>query len=424
MSTHLRRPEVAALPPDALDFTRPAFRRDPYPTYRLLREHGPVHAFERGPVRFWILTRHEDVVAVLRDPRMSVDRPFQPRPPEPGAGAVDPATLHPVARALRVFSRVMLFRDPPDHTRLRGLAARAFTPRMVEMLRPRIRELVDGMLAPLADGAPYDVVAELAEPLPLLVIAELLGLPASDRRDLKRWSDDLAVMLDGSIAMQHLGRALQSATEVIEYLRGHLAARRRAPRGDLLSAMLAAKERDERLDDEEILATALLLMGAGHETTTNGIGNGVLALLRHPGELARWRAEPGLAPRAVEEILRYDAPVQATSRVARGAPWVRHGVAIPPGEEIGLLLGAANRDPAAFDDPDRLDLGRRADRHVSFGFGIHYCLGAGLARLEMEIALGALVARAPRLELACDEAELAWRPGWLLRGLERLPLRS
>ena len=407
---------------DAFDFTRPAFRRDPYPTYRRLRETAPLHCIEGGAFRFWVLTRHADVVAVLRDPRTSVDRAFQPKPPavEP---AVDPSTLHPLARALRAMSRIMLFRDPPDHTRLRGLVNKAFTPRMVEALRPRIQALVGEILAPLRDGGVFDAVRDLAEPLPILVIAELLGLPAADRGQLKRWSDDLAVMLDGSIAMQHMGRAVQSAAEVIAYLRDHLEARRVAPRDDLLSAMLAAKERDEQLADDEILGTALVVMAAGHETTTNLIGNGVLALLRHPGELARLRREPGLAGSAVEEFLRFDSPVQATSRIF-SEPVRLHGRRIPAREEVGLLLGAANRDPEVFPAPDRLDVGRSDNRHVSFGFGIHFCLGAGLARLEAQLAIGSLLARLPRLELACDEGALAWRPGWLLRGPVRLAVRT
>ena len=412
----------APTPPDAFDFTRPEFRRDPYSTYRALRESAPLHRLERGRTRFWVLTRHEDVLAVLRDGRMSVQRAMQPKAP-PIDPAIDPATLHPLARALRVFARVMLFRDPPDHTRLRGLAAKAFTPRMVEALRPRIAAMVDELLAPLADGASFDVVAELAEPLPILVIAELLGLPASDRKELKRWSDDLAAMLDGSIALQHLGAAVQSAGEVIAYLREHLEARRHAPREDLLTAMLAARERDQNLDDDEILATALLVMGAGHETTTNLIGNGVLALLRHPDQLARLQREPALLPAAVEEILRFDSPVQATSRVPT-TPIELHGRTIVPGEEIGLLLGAANRDPAVFQDPDRLDLGRGDSRHLSFGFGIHFCLGAGLARLEGQLALGGLVAKAPRLAPAFREEDLEWRPGWLQRGLAQLAVRA
>jgi cytochrome P450 len=229
-------------------------------------------------------------------------------------------------------------------------------------------------------------------------------------------------MLDGSIAAQHAGRALTSGVEVIDYLRGHLEARRRAPREDLISAMLAARDRDENLDDEEILATTLLVMGAGHETTTNLIGNATLSLLRHPEQLAQLRREPALGASAVEEFLRFDSPVQATSRIAQ-TPYAVHGLTIPPGEEIGLLLGAANRDPGAFAEPDRLDLARGDSRHLSFGFGIHFCLGANLARLEAQLAVAGLLARAPRLAPASDDAELEWRPGWLLRGLVRLPVR-
>lgn len=416
-------PSPADAPENAFDFTRPAFRRDPSATYRALRESAPLHRVQ-GPLgRFWVLTRHADVTAVLRDPQMSVerDRRFRPAPLAPGT---DVETLHPLVRALRVFSRVMLFRDPPDHTRLRGLVAKAFTPRMVEALRPRIDALVDELVAPLADGAVFDVVEALAEPLPILVIAELLGLPAEDRHELKRWSDDLALMLDGSVALQHLDGAVRSAVEVLAYLREQLAARRRAPAGaDLISAMLAARDRDENLDDEEILATTLLVMGAGHETTTNLIGNAVLALLRHPDQLERLRREPALGPTAVDEFLRFDSPVQATSRVAR-TPVELHGETVPVGEEIALLLGAANRDPQAFAEPDRLDVGRGDGRHLSFGHGIHFCLGANLARLEAERAIAGLLARAPRLEPACGDDALAWRPGWLLRGLVRLPVRG
>jgi cytochrome P450 len=407
---------------DLFDFTRPAFRRDPYPTYRVLREQMPVARVDRGPIRFSVLTRHADVVAVLRDPRMSVDRPFQPKPFS-GQDDVDPATLHPLARALRALSRVMLFRDPPDHTRLRGLVNKAFTPRMVESLRPRIQGLVDDLLArPLADGG-FDLVRDFAEPLPILVIAELLGLPASDRADLKRWSDQLAVMLDGSIAAQHIGPAVQSAVQVIEYLRVHLDAKRAKPQDDLITAMLAAQERDEHLTDDEILGTALVVMGAGHETTTNLIGNAALALLRHPVELARLRAEPGLIGTAVDEFLRFDSPVQATSRIPTEDVEL-FGERFEKGREIALLLGAANHDPSVFPQPARLDLARRDNRHLSFGFGIHFCLGAVLARLEGELSIGSLVARAEKLALAVPDESLAWRPGWLLRGLTSLPVRT
>jgi len=400
------------------DFGSEVFRRDPYPVYRRMRETRPVFRAERGPFHFSVLSRHADIAGVLRDPRMSVDRPFQPKPP---TDEVDPATLHPLARALRALSRIMLFRDPPDHTRLRGLVGRAFTPRMVESLRPRIEAQVDELLAPCLRDGGFDLVHAFAEPLPILVIAELLGLPGSDRADLKRWSDALAVMLDGSIAMQHVGRAIEAAVAVIDYLRQHLEAKRRDPKDDLVSAMLSAQERD-RLTDDEILGTVLVVMAAGHETTTNLIGNGALALLRHPGELARLRAEPGRIESAVEEILRFDSPVQATSRVPTEDIEI-DGTRFPKGEEIGLLIGAANRDPAVFPDPDRFDIARTENRHLSFGLGIHFCLGAGLARLEGQVAIGRLVASAPGLALAEDSDAIQWRPGWLLRGPTRLAVR-
>jgi cytochrome P450 len=403
-------------PVELFDFTLPAFRADPYARYRRLPR---VVRAERGPFRFVLLTRHADVVAMLRDPRLSVDRPFQPKPlPDDG---VDPATLHPLARALRALSRIMLFRDPPDHTRLRGLVNKAFTPRMVESLRPRIAALVDELLeAPLAAGR-IDAVRDLAEPLPILVIAELLGLPGSDRADLERWSDELAAMLDGSIAMQNIGRAVQSAVAVIDYLRGHLEAKRRDPKDDLISAMLSAQERDDSLSDDEILGTALIVMGAGHETTTNLIGNGLLALAQHPGEQKRLRGDPSLIDSAVEEILRFDSPVQATSRLPL-EPIELEGERFEKGVEIGLLLGAANRDPAVFADPDRFDVARGDNKHVSFGQGVHFCLGAGLARLEGQLAIGRLVERSRALELEGAPEALVWRPGWLLRGLTELPL--
>jgi cytochrome P450 len=265
-----------------------------------------------------------------------------------------------------------------------------------------------------------DLIADLATPLPLLVIAELLGVPAEDYPTLKRWSDDLALMLDGSIAAQVAPRAVSSAAEFVAYLRAVVRRRRAEPQEDLLSGMLAVQEKDDSLTEDEILGTGLLLLAAGHETTTNLIGNGCLALLRHPEQAARLRREPGLLPNAVEECLRYDSPVQATSRFFR-EPIEVAGRRIPGGEEVALLLGAANRDPEVFPDPDRLDVAREAARqHLSFGHGIHFCLGANLARAEGQLALGTLLRRFPGLRLACDTLE--WRPGFLFRGVERLPV--
>jgi hypothetical protein len=402
-----------------LDFESEEFRSDPYPVYARLRREAPV---ARGDRRgFWLLTRHADVISVLRDPRSSVDRPFQPKPPSDPD--VDPTTLHPLARALRALSRVMLFRDPPDHTRLRGLVSRAFTPRTVLRLRPRIQGIADELLAePLARGS-LEAIGELAAPLPLLVIAELLGLPREMRADLKRWSDDLAIMLDGSVAPKYIGRAVSSAVQFVDYLRGVVAERRRAPQEDLISDMLAARDAEAggsgALDEDEVLGTSLLVLAAGHETTTHLIGNGLLALLRHPEEQARLRADPKLLPVAVEEMLRFEPPVQATSRVVLEDVEIG-GVRIPAGDELGLILAAANRDPEIFAEPDRFDVARADNPHLSFGFGIHFCLGAALARLECEIAIATLLARTRSLALAADRLER--RPGFLFRGVEALPV--
>jgi cytochrome P450 len=315
----------------------------------------------------------------------------------------------------------MLFRDPPDHTRLRGLVNKAFTPRVVERLRPRIETVVDGLLGARTDEGGMDLIRDLATPLPILVIAELLGIPVEDYKELKRWSDDLALMLDGSIAAQVAPRAVTSACEFVDYLRGVMGQRRARPQDDLLSELLAVQEKDDALTEDEILGTSVLLLGAGHETTTNLIGNGVLALLQNPGELARLRREPGCLANAVEECLRFDSPVQATSRVLPEDLEVG-GRRIPKGEEIVLLLGAANRDPGVFPDPDRFDVGReQARQHLSFGHGIHFCLGANLARAEAQVALAGLLRRFPTLSLAHEALE--WRPGFLFRGVERLPLR-
>lgn len=403
-----------------LDVRSPAFRANPYPFYERLRTEDPVSHYEERGVRLWLLTRWADIAGVLRHPHASVDRPFQPRP-TPLPPGVRPETLHPLARALRALSRVMLFRDPPDHTRLRGLVNKAFTPRVVERVRPRIEAVVEELLGRRAADGGMDLIADLATPLPILVIADLLGIPIEDYKELKRWSDDLALMLDGSIAAQVAPRAVTSASEFVDYLRHAIARRRAEPGEDLLSEMLAVQEKDDSLTEDEILGTSVLLLGAGHETTTNLIGNGCLALLRQPSELARLRREPEGLANAVDECLRFDSPVQATSRVLPEDMEIE-GLRIPRGEEIGLLLWAANRDPAVFPEPDRFDVGREeARQHLSFGHGIHFCLGANLARAEGQAAFAGLLRRFPELTLADDSLE--WRPGFLFRGVERLALR-
>ena len=386
----------------------PEFVADPYPTYHRLRAEDPVH---HSPLGFWVLTRYEDVSSVLRDPRFIK---------EPLAALVAARFGAEVPRGVGLS---MLDRDPPDHTRLRSLVSKAFTPRVVEGLRPRIQRIVDGLITRAEAAGSMDVIEEFAYPIPVNVICEMLGVPVADHERFKGWSLDIARGLD-SIWLppdSEVPRRSAAARHAIsDYFRGLIAERRAAPRGDLLSALIAAEEAGDKLNEEELLATCILLLIAGHETTVNLIGNGVLALLRHPAELSRLRETPGLITSAIEELLRYDGPVQRTARVA-GADATIGGRTIAKGDMVMPFIGAADRDPAQFPDPDRLDLSRSDNRHIAFGWGIHFCLGAPLARVEGQIALDALVRRLPGLELVNHEPE--YRQSLTLRGLKTLPVK-
>ena len=386
----------------------PEFLADPYPTYHRLRAEDPVH---QSPLGFWVLTRYDDVSAVLRDPRFIK---------EPLAALVAARFGAEVPRGVGLS---MLDRDPPDHTRLRGLVSKAFTPRVVDGLRPRIQQIVDELITRAQAVGSMDVIEEFAYPIPVNVICEMLGVPVADHERFKGWSLDIARGLD-SIWLppdsEVPRRSAASRHAINDYFRGLIAQRRASPRGDLLSALIVAEEAGDKLNEEELLATCILLLIAGHETTVNLIGNGVLALLRNPGELKRLRETPGLITTAVEELLRYDGPVQRTARVASAEATIG-GRTIAKGEMVMPFIGAADRDPAQFPDPDRLDLTRADNRHIAFGWGIHFCLGAPLARVEGQIAIDALVRRLPRLELMTDEPE--YRQSLTLRGLKTLPIK-
>jgi pimeloyl-[acyl-carrier protein] synthase len=384
----------------------PAFVADPYPTYRRLRDEDPVH---QSPLGFWILTRYEDVVGTLRDPRFLK---------EPMIAAV--ATRLGIQAPTIGLS--MLDRDPPDHTRLRGLASKAFTPKVVEGLRPRIQEIVDGLLDGVERAGSMDLIEEFAYPIPVNVICEMLGVPVEDHEQFKGWSLDLARGLDSILLGPESEVAKRSAVArqgLTEYMRGLIAQRRAAPRPDLLSALIAAEEAGDKLSEVELVATCILLLVAGHETTVNLIGNGMLALLRHPEQLRRLREQPTLIGTAVEELLRYDGPVQRTARTATEDVTLR-GRTIPKGEIVMPFIGAADRDPAQFRDPDRLDVTRTENRHIAFGLGIHFCLGAPLARIEGQIAINTLLKRLPNLALAVENPE--YRQSLTLRGLTALPV--
>jgi cytochrome P450 len=316
----------------------------------------------------------------------------------------------------------MVFRDPPAHTRLRSLVSRAFTSRVVEGMRPHIQGIVDRLLDRVHDARRMDVIADLAYPLPVTVICEMLGVPAGDRDVMRRWSADITKSLDalGLPSDREIVRRGRAARHALgEYFRALLPERRRQPRADLLSLLIAAEEQGDKLTEDELLATCVLIFVAGHETTVNLIGNGLLALLQNPDELDKLRQNHALLPAAVEELLRYDSPVQRTARVTTSEVKIGDQT-IPRHALVVAAIGAANRDPARFSDPDRLDITRRDKDHIAFGFGIHFCLGAPLARIEAQIALGTLLERMPRLQLATQAPQ--WRESSTLRGLNQLPV--
>jgi len=384
----------------------PEFVADPYPTYHRLRTEDPVH---HSPLGFWVLTRYDDVVTALRDPRLAKE-------------AIASFVAARFGAPVPATGLSMLDRDPPDHTRLRGLVSKAFTPRVVEGLRPRIQQIVDALLDGAAARGSMDLIEEFAYPIPVIVICEMLGVPVEDHEHFKGWSLDIARGLD----LIWLGpdsevgrRSIAARQALADYFRGLIAQRRAAPRTDLLSGLIAAEEAGDKLNEVELLATCILLLIAGHETTVNLIGNGTLALLRHRDQLERLQREPGLIGSAIEELLRFDGPVQRTARIPSEDVTIgRHTIA--KGEMVMPFIGAADRDPAQFADPDRLDIGRTDNRHIAFGWGIHFCLGAPLARLEGQIAINTLVRRLPKISLATDVPE--YRQSLTLRGLKALPV--
>ncbi len=380
----------------SFDLTSESVLADPYPTYRRLREKDPIHRMRL--VDGWAVTRYEDVEQILLDHQRFSNW---------GAGAGD-----------RVYTRdrSMLDLDPPDHTRLRSLVSKAFTPRSVTALKPRIKEIVDELLDGVDGERRFDLIDSFAFPLPVIVIAEMLGVPAQDLEQFKEWSNDIVVSLEPVQTREQRERFRRSEQELYEYFEGIIEQRRQDPQDDLVSALLAAEEEGDRLSHGELLATLLLLLVAGNETTRNLIGNGMLALLRNPEELNRLKEQPELIDSAIDELLRYDSPVQLDGRtlvedVEMGGKRMRAG------QQVVAVVGAANRDPAAFTEPNRLDIGRQEKSHISFGRGIHHCLGASLAKLEGKIAFASLLERFSTIELAAVPQQ---RRQVVLRGVENL----
>lgn len=390
----------------------PEFRADPYPIYRRLREQSPV--YRSRLLGGWLASRHSDVLRVLQEPAFSVERTrsnlFKRLQPFRG---MDRGFVESITRNL-------LMLDPPDHTRLRRLVSRAFTPRMIAGLRPRIDALVDELLDTAArQNGPIDFIQQIAYPLPIIVICELLGVPAADRDRLKRWSEVLATLLDplqGEGGSAQLERTYHDSAT---YFRALFAERRRTPRNDLVSALVAVHEDADVLTEPELLSLTMILLAAGHETTTNLLGNAVHALLQFPEQRRRLQNDPSLIDTAVEEFLRFDSPVQLSDRVVLEETEVG-GQRVRPGEMIALLIGAVNRDPAVFADPDRLDIGRRENPHLAFSHGTHFCLGASLARIEAQIAIAGLLRRFP--QFTAVPVPRSYRRSLVLRGLTALPL--
>jgi cytochrome P450 len=387
-----------------INFFDPAVIADPLPHYEELKRHGDV--VKNDLFGAWMVASHRDALAILKSP----------------------ATFSSTGIAQMATDRVdafggaptMLFSDPPDHERLRGVVQKAFTPRAVAELEPRVREIVDELVAPLRDGERYDVIEQLAYPLPVIVIAEMLGVSTADRGLFKDWSDALIAGINESAGFEQQERARAAAGELRAYFASEIADRKANPRDDLVTGMVQANS-DGTMSDEELLASCVLMLVAGNETTTKFIGNTARFLAENPAARAELAADPSTLPRGFEELVRLVGPAQATMRVARVDVEVA-GTKMAEGEMVFVMLGAANRDERVFPDPDRIALDRWPNAHLGFGHGVHFCIGASTARLESRIAFEQLLAAAPEYQLAVEPSELHYAPSFFLRGLESLPI--
>lgn len=402
--------------PQALDelLTSPSFFVDPYPVYHQLRAEEPVHWSEGWGV--WVLTRYADAVSLLRDPRHFSN-----------AGRFKifleqlPADVQDAMGALKQsYSVGMLQSDPPDHTRLRALLNKAFTPRAVERMRPRIQVLMDRLLDRVQNQGHMDLLYDVAYQVPAIVIAEMLGVPVEDRERFTAWSDDIAgFQARGRAVLETARRAQGSLCAMEDYFRQLFHQRRAEPQDDLMTGLVQAEEQGDKLSEGELLSACTTLLVAGHETTRNLIGNGMLALLQHPEQMEKLRSNPAMIPSAVEELLRFNSPLQrGWRRVAEDIEL--HGHSIKQGQLVFVMIGAANRDPAVFADSDRFDITRQPNPHIAFGFGVHFCVGGPLARLEGAVAIETLLVRMPNLKLATDT--VVWQENSLIRGLKSFPV--
>ncbi len=398
---------------DRVNLASREFKANPYPFYARLRDEQPV-CRQWLPTReyAWLITRYHDVATALKDERFVKDKQHGLTPEQ--------AARQPwFRRAFKSLQTNMLDRDPPDHTRLRALVQRAFTPRLIEQMRGRIEALTGELLDAAIGRGQMDLIRDYALPLPTTIIAGMLGVPAADRHYFQRWSNAL---VSAGASTWGMLNALPNALAMMRYIRRIIRQRRSQPRDDLVSDLARAEETGDKLSEEELLSMIFLLLVAGHETTVNLIGNGTLALLEHRDQWERLREEPALLKSAVEELLRYSSPVETATERYTLEDVSLGGVTIPRGAMVFAVIASANRDERQFPEPDRLDIAREPNRHLSFGLGPHFCLGASLARLEGQIAIGTLLERLPDLRLARPLDSLRWRRGLVLRGLESLPV--
>ena len=390
-----------------------AFIADPYPVFAELRDRHPVIYDE--PTNQWVISRHADVARLLRDRHLG--RTYHHVASDAEFGRTPPPAWHAPFHELNDAG--MLDLEPPDHTRLRRLVSKAFTPRTVADMAPRVGAIVDGLVDRALDAREFDLIADIAEPLPVTVIAELLGIPEADRHLLRPWSNDYCLMFELDPTEEAARRSVAAAEAFGAYLHDLIVERRARPRDDLISGLIAVADEGDQLTERELIATCVLILNAGHEASVNGAGNGWWTLFRHPEALAALRETPDLAATAVDELLRFDTPLPMFERWVLGDIEVA-GTTIPRGQEVALLYASANRDPEAFADADALDLRRTSKAHLAFGAGIHYCLGAPLARLELQTSFASILRRMPGLELV-EEPE--WKPTFILRGLTAVRVR-
>jgi cytochrome P450 len=390
----------------------PGVLADPFPLYRRMRDEDPAHW--SPALKAWVLTRYEDVKRVCLDSQMSSDRL------RPFFASMPSSEAQRIPELIRYLTLWMVFRDPPEHTKLRRLAGKVFNVRSIHALRPNIESLTAWLLGQLDGRSEFDFIADFAGPLPAMVIMDMLGVRREELAQVKRLSDEMALFIGSTRdSPEKYARAEKATHDMATLFRGLIEARRRAATTDLLTELVFAEEDGERLSDDELVATCIILLFAGHETTTHHIANGLASLLRFPAEARRLRAEPALAPAAVEELLRFDGPIGALVRIVKEEQ-VLHGKSLRAGQRVFLLMNAANRDPRAYEEPDVLDMQRNGPPHLGFGFGAHLCLGFPLARLEGQVALPAVLSRYRTIEtLGAPE----WLDSMVLRGMKAMPVR-